>query len=268
MTKFEYTLPEVHEAVYKLGIKPGDSVFIHSNIGFFGRCRYADTVEETCQIFLDAIKSQIGNSGTVVVPTFTYSYPRREEYDIKAPSPMGSFSEYIRRHPESFRSSDPCYSIAAIGEKAEAFASEATPNSFSWQSFFGRFQKAKGKILNFNFDAGSTFIHFVERNMLVPYRFDKEFHGASLIDGTRVYGRQRIFVRYRHPELEADFTTFDNLARKHGLFRSVRLGRGEMGVISAEDTHLLIKETLPTRPWFLTRAEILGTVPKNYFSLQ
>lgn len=268
MTKFEYTLPEVHDAMYRLGLKPGDSVFIHSNIGFFGRCRYAETVDETCQIFVDAILAQIGTSGTIVVPTFTYSFPRRQEYNIEAPSPMGAFSEFVRRHPDACRSADPCYSVAALGERAESFTGESSSNSFCWRSFFGRFYKARGKILNFNFDAGSTFIHFAERNLRVPYRFDKEFHGSLLLKGSQIYSRQKIYVRYLHPELEADFTTFDMLARKHGLFRSVRLGRGEMGVISVEDTHRLIKETLPTRPWFLTRAEISGIIPQDYTSLQ
>jgi hypothetical protein len=34
-----------------------------------------------------------------------------------------------------------------------------------------------------------------------------------------------------------------------------------MGVISAEGTYNLIAETLPRRPWFLTKAEAMGIEP-------
>ena len=47
-------------------------------------------------------------------------------------------------------------------------------------------------------------------------------------------------------------------ARENDVFRVESLGRGQIGIISAKDTYKLIYETLPQRPWFLTKAELLG----------
>ena len=49
-----------------------------------------------------------------------------------------------------------------------------------------QFHRLGGKVLNLNFDAGSTLIHYVERELRVPYRFDKSFTGTI-----REQGRER-----------------------------------------------------------------------------
>jgi aminoglycoside 3-N-acetyltransferase len=222
-------------------------------------------MDEMCAMFLDAIVARIGADGVLAVPTFTYSFPRKEVFDLaETPSGMGGFAEWIRRHPDSRRSEDPCFSIAAIGGRAGAFTDDAAENSFGPGSFFDRFHKAGGKILNFNFDAGSTYVHYVERELGVPYRFDKTFHGILRRDGRDKEARSTIWVRYLSDDaLEAVFEPLDALARARGMFRTVRLGRGAIGLISAADTFRLIADTLPDRPLFLTRAEALGITTPN-----
>ena len=269
MNEYDYEIRDLYNSLSSLMLNEGDVLFIHSNIGFFGKMKFIDTENSLCNTFYTAIKSFIGDKGTICVPTFTYSYPRNEVYDNSIPSRMGVFSEFIRSHPASIRSDDPCYSVAAIGPMADKIVVGACRNSFSkFHSPLARMWSARAKILNFNFDAGSTFIHLFERNLSVPYRFDKEFHGESVLDGVSSKSFHKIYVRYLHPLLEAEFTTFDQLARKHGLFRTAKLGRGEMGIITVDDTYKLIKETLPSRPWFLTKAELTGEIPENYKHLR
>jgi aminoglycoside 3-N-acetyltransferase len=137
-------------------------------------------------------------------------------------------------------------------------------NSFGPDSFFERFYHAGGKILNFNFDAGSTFVHYVERCLGVSYRFDKTFSGRIRLRGEEHQARSTIWVRYRSDNaLVAAFEPIDQLAREKGVFETRPLGRGEIGLITAADTYDLIRHTLPTRPLFLTRAEALGvTTPR------
>ena len=264
MKKSDYSISDIYSSLSSLGLESGDTVFVHSNIGLFGRCGLADTSDVLCEYFYLAIMDHINPGGTLIVPTFTYSYPRKEVYNNRSPTRMGLFSEFIRKKNTSIRSDDPCYSVAACGDRAEEMTVGVGRNSFgSSNSFFSRFVHAKGKILNLNFDigAGSTLIHFFERKLDVPYRFDKRFLGTSILDGRELSGESTIYVHYLHPSLVSDITTFDNLARKHGMFRTAKLGRGEMGVISADHTHKLIAVTLVTRPWFLTKAEITGVIP-------
>lgn len=201
--------------------------------------------------------ARLGDKGTLVVPTFTYSFPRKQVFDpFDSPSAMGVFAEWVRCHSDSIRSEDPCYSVAAIGGDASSLVSNVPQNSFGDDSFFDRFYQADGKVLNLNFDAGSTFIHYVERKLNVQYRFDKTFNGLITKNGVNHPAASTIWVRYLSDDaLEFDSKPLDKLARENRIFSHASLGRGQIGLISAQDTYKCISETLPKRPWFLTKAE-------------
>ena len=78
------------------------------------------------------------------------------------------------RNIDSIRSYDSSYSVLGIGKNALRMIENAPINSFGENSFFERFYQSEEKILNLNFDAGSTLIHYFERLLNVPYRFDKK----------------------------------------------------------------------------------------------
>jgi aminoglycoside 3-N-acetyltransferase len=219
-----------------------------------------NTAHDLCSIFLEEIMERIAPGGTLVLPTFTYSFPRHQTFDVDASkSDMGRFAEWLRGRPDAARSCDPCYSVAAVGDRAVELTRNASTNSFDDDSFFARLFRCHGKILNLNFDAGSTFVHFVERELGVRYRFDKTFTGIIRQNGVERPANSTIWVRYLSDDaLEAAFEPFDKLAREQGLFVTSRLGRGELGTISAQDTYNLVCRTLGKRPWFLTKAEALG----------
>lgn len=260
MAAADYDRAAIASCLAALPLDPGDIVFSHSNIGYFGRLDGAKSGVEVAAALAEAILARIAPGGTLVVPTFTYSFPAREVFDVEnSPSKMGIFAEWVRRQPEARRSADPCYSVAALGPRAGELTAKAPENSFGPGSFFDRFQRAGGKILNLNFDAGSTHIHYVERELRVPYRFDKTFRGTIREKGREREAASVIWVRYLSDDaLVAAFEPFDRLAREQGRFVTAPLGRGTMGVITARDTYDLIAATLPSRPWFLTKAEGLG----------
>lgn len=256
----DYTKNDLREALADLPLSEGDVVFSHSNLGFFGRPEGIKKADELCALFAEAVFEHIGSEGTLTVPTFTYSFPRNEVFDPDtSASNMGMFAEWVRKHPDARRSVDPSYSIAALGGSADMLTKDAPENSFAEGSFFDRFYKLGGKILNFNFDAGSTFVHYVERCLDVPYRFDKTFRGTLRLKGENRKAKNTIWVRYLSDDsLVAAFEGLDELARAEGVFHTQRLGRGEIGVITAADTYDLIARALPHRPWLLTKAEALG----------
>ena len=118
--------------------------------------------ETLCKKFFEALINKIGRNGTIVVPSFSYSFPQKKIFFPEHPVPeMGIFSNWIFGLSESYRSIDPCYSISAIGKLAKKLTINSPENSFDEKGFFGRFLKNNGVILNFNFDAGSTLIHFM-----------------------------------------------------------------------------------------------------------
>lgn len=263
MTSVHYSGADAVRAFRDVGLRPGDLVFCHSNIGFFGIPEAGRNTEAACRTLIEALFAVIGSDGTLVVPTFTYSFAEGKPYEAAVtPSRCGAFAEYVRRMPAALRSADPCFSVAALGARAADMTGYPPDNSYAEDSFFGRFHRAGGVICNWNFDAGSTFVHYVERCLRVPYRFDKTFAGTLLRDGRTETRSNTIWVRYLSSEgTTAEFSRLDQLARAQGLYRTVPLGRGFVGRISAADTFNLIERTLPDEPWFLTRAGLTGEVP-------
>ena len=263
MAQADYTRAQLAAALEQVGLRAGDTVFCHSNIGFFGVPEGGMRADNVYHTLLGAFFDVLGDEGTLVLPTFTYSFPRGEVYDPhNTPSSCGVFTEMLRRDPRALRSLDPSYSVAAIGRRARELTQDAPQNSFADNCFFERFLAADGIICNLNFDAGSTFIHYVERRLQVPYRYDKAFRGTLLEHGTPRPWRNVIHVMDLGNELTlAEFEPFDRLAREQGVARSAPVGRGAVVGLRARDTFELLAHTLPRRPWLLTLAEKRGQAP-------
>jgi len=140
MKKYDYVEKDIFNSLQSIGLKEGDSIFIHSNLGFFGRLKSAKNQEDYCNSFLNSFKKILGESGTIVVPTFSYSFCNKKYFDINNTMGIcGMFSEYLRDLPESTRSEDPNFSITAIGKNAKFFTEKPTENSFDKNSFWSIF---------------------------------------------------------------------------------------------------------------------------------
>ena len=251
--KNTYTQEDIENALRQIGLVKGDHIFTHSNVGFFGILEGAETENDYYRIFKAAIFNVIGSEGTMIMPTFTYSYCWKKFYNKKtSPSECGLLPEMMRLDPEAFRSDDANFSIVAIGNLAEYFIRNPPINSFGPDSFWERFLMKNGKIVNFNFDSASTFFHYVERVLKVPYRWDKKFPGISIIDGKEVKGEYYHFVYdLEKPNHVPEFTKFHKRAEELGYVKKVNLGRGQIISITARDTFDLIKKELKTNPSFL-----------------
>ena len=260
---FHYNQKDFVNALVSVGLKKGDIIFSHSNIGYFGLPEGANSVQDIFQIILNSFFDVIGSEGTLIVPTFTYSFPRQEVFDAEnSVSSCGNFAEMVRQLPDSYRSEDPCISVAAVGKYAKELTCGVPENAYGDDSFFGRFYKANGVICNMNFDAGSTMVHYVERCLRVPYRFDKTFSGIVKRKDIEISKNSTIYVRDLTIKGTAvNFKPFAELAVNNGLYKISSVGRGFVGAITINNTFNLIKETLKFRPWFLTEAESLKIEP-------
>ena len=255
MKTFDYSYDDIVANLKNVGIKTGDKIFIHSNLGFFGTLKDTNDPIEICTLFKKAIFEVIGKEGTLIVPTFSYSFTKNEIFDQNfTPSVCGIFSEFIRKDLESIRTPDPNFSIASIGPNTEFFTKNLSNHSFDENSFWQKFLRKNGKICNFNFDSGSTFIHYVEKLLNVVYRFDKGFNGTSITNGKN---EDKIFYHFVY-DLEKstdipDFTKFDKRAKELGLTKIKNLGKGQVLSISTRDTLELIQNEIIKNPSFLIK---------------
>lgn len=252
MAKAHYNRESLAAALTEVGVQAGDVVFTHSNIGYFGIPEEGRKPAQVLECVLGAFQDVLGPSGTLVVPTFSYSFCKGQSFDVKAtPSDCGAFSEYVRQRKGAVRSHDPIFSVACLGAQAEELASRVGVHCFGQESFWERFLNQNGLICNLNFDAGSTFVHYVERQIGVPYRYDKLFVGRVVQDPART---EAVFAcnDASNPSTHAAFERFDMLARQEQVASTSRVGRGAIVALRATDTFSLIERELERSPWFLT----------------
>lgn len=255
MAKYHYSYQDLKEALALAKIQQGDTVFLHSNIGFFGRMEGAVSAEALCESFFQALKEIVGETGTIVVPTFSYSFCHQEEYNPKTTiTGCGMFSEFMRKQNEVIRSMDPNFSIAAWGRLAVYYTENPTRESFGEGSFWERFLGQKGKIVCMNMDCGSTFVHYIEHCNQVPYRYNKAFNGIFIDEAGNKKKDYAVHYVYdlEHPEDGPYFPRLSEKYRSSGLCKEVNLGKGVILVMNSEEYFDFISKTLQTEPRFLT----------------
>lgn len=171
---------DVLRVLSRLGIKNGDIICVHSELISLGKPLLAKN--EFLDRLVCILKQAVGKDGSILMPTFTYSFCKNEPYDIlNSKSTMGALSEHFRCLDGVLRTSDPIFSFAIYGKMAKEFLTPAK-TCLGRGSVYDTLARLGGKILLFGTqDKGFTFTHYVEELALVSYRFYKEFKG-ELID--------------------------------------------------------------------------------------
>ena len=253
MPKADYTQNSLQAALLDIGLRKNDNIFVHSNIGFYGRMNNVTTPNDLCEKYIDTLKEVVGVNGTIILPTFTYSFCQGEVYNpATTKSTCGILSSYACATKEFIRSLDPNFSIAAWGKNAKLYTENPPHESFGVDSFWERWLNTGGKLVCMNFDCGSTFIHYAEKYFSVPYRYNKAFNGVIEVDGNSPYKTYAVhFVN----DGGLDVTCTNKLNEKcyiAGICKRANLGKGSILAIDINEYFYLIKETLKTDPSFLT----------------
>lgn|SRR3989344_3207407 len=215
------------KALKEVGVSKGDNIFVHSDISVFGKL-----AELNKDILLNGLSTALMESskGTVIMPTFTYSYCWNQVFDHKeSKSTVGVLSEYFRNLPDAVRTTQPIFSVAMLPCKQDFL--DLSKDCFGQDSIFGRLHREKAKIVFFGakFEA-VTFLHHIEQSYGVPYRYMKRFDGTFKMNGKEIKDYCTYFVR--HEDVKYELSRFEEYLLKRGLLKRVKIGNGE--ILSAE----------------------------------
>lgn len=216
------------------GVERGSVVMLHADAIVLAQlppmaneARYA--------VLFDALEEILGSDGTLVMPTFTYSFTDGDDFDVgRTPSKVGALTEFFRTSPEVLRSRDPIFSVAARGRLAEAFATVPTHDCFGPQSAFGLLDQNDGILACFGcaFDR-ITFTHYVEQNAGVDYRSFKMFAGLSMENGEARRSDVRYFVRDLSRDTAIDLSRLRGRLTENGRLATVSVGRLSLAAVRA-----------------------------------
>lgn len=169
----------------KMGVNPGDLLFVHSSLKSLG------FVEGGPETVISALLEAVGAEGTVMLPTYympgggilsTCQIPNYEFDPRVHGSNMGALPDAFLKFPDVHRSIHPTHSVSAIGKHAKYLteAHHLAPSVFGEGSPWERCWKLNGKIFGLGISMGPvTFYHLLEDRIgdafPLPVRMPKVF---------------------------------------------------------------------------------------------
>jgi len=247
---------DLEKALSDAGLEKGDIVMVHSDLKSIGKLGQQKNKEEFLNNIFDAFINVIGDEGTLVVPTYSYSFCNDSNnlFDIKkTKSTVGVFTEFVRNINGVIRSEDPIFSHAGIGKNAETLLNNVSSVCFGKDSFFDRLYKSGGKIVNFGDVFELTFIHYIEKNFGVDYRFDKKFSGTIILeDGSKSEKEYLFYARYLPKDgrvVQYQHLKLANELENRELLKKVPLGDGVIRCAKAKHFFDVGLEMLKNDPY-------------------
>ena len=222
------------------GIKEGDVVFVHSDISAFGKLLLFDR-KLLLQTLIDSIKEAVGEDGTIIMPTFTYSFDKNETYDVEnTKSTVGTLTEFFRKQEDVSRTIHPSHSVVVLGGHKNELLNIGK-DTFGQGSVFEKFHKLNGKLVFFGtpFHEACTFIHYIEQMYEVPYRYMRKYKG-KIIKDDKEYEDEFLFY-YKYSFFYTDMLSLEKHLKENGLLKEVKAGEGNISVIESDN---LLKEGL------------------------
>ncbi len=207
----------------ELGLRSGDTVLVHASLSSFG------TVDGGADTVVDAILRVIGNTGSLLAPTFNHSPGVFDP--ARTPSLCGAVTEAMRLRPDSVRSLHPTHSIAAIGPLARTLTEgHDKVHAFGRGSPLFKMVQARGKVLQLGTThTTNSVVHVAEEIAGVGY-LDRSQPVLIKTPGGRVLTKW-----IRRPGCSMGFDKIEPALREKGAVAETIIGKCRARLVSARE---------------------------------
>jgi aminoglycoside 3-N-acetyltransferase len=227
----------VTDALLSVGVGPGSVVLVHPDAIVAAQFPTMPD-EQRLDCLIEAIEAAIGSDGTLVMPTFSYSFTKGESFDIcNTPSAVGMLTERFRTRPGVRRTADPIFSVACRGPLAQELCATPVTECFGAESVFAAFHRLDARIICLGCSLSrATFVHYVETAHGVEYRYKKIFSGEVIWPGGEISERSVVYnVRDLTRRSDADLRRLQKRLAHDGKSRTAEVGRSRILAVSASD---------------------------------
>ncbi|STQ85558.1 hypothetical protein LS73_008430 [Helicobacter muridarum] len=227
-----------------------DYLFIHSALNFgIPMISKKEILKHISDILLNLDVKYL------IIPTFTFSFCNKEDFDISyTKSSMGILNENLRKLDIAKRTRDPLLSVAIIplsranNMSNTKYLLQIGKNSCGKDSIFDKLHQANNGEVKFLFFGNRvhdcfTHSHYVEEQLKVPYRYDKEFSGYIIDGQSKALETFTLPVRYHNVEAFNDDTLSLTLDKYNAISR-IKLGNASIEIIEEKQAYKIIKENI------------------------
>lgn len=257
-------------AIQELGVEIGDTVFVGIDMGkiplpYIPVSLSREAVErrnrQLCEFAFDAIREAIGEEGTIVVPTYTYSCARPGSVYLheQTPSEVGPFTEYVRHLTGSRRSVHPIFSVCANGANATAITEDCGGAAFGACSPFSRLSACPAKFLCLGvpFHRSVTYVHHLEQCYGCNHRYNIVLRTTVIVDGVEVTGRFMAYLRYRGVKADASLVRMERLLMEGEALHQVMIDGAAFQCVSVKDVDSVGYAALKEDPTFFLSQDVV-----------
>ena len=248
------TKEDLEHNIRALGLGPGDHVVVHTSLRKVGH------VDGGPRALLDAFLDVLGPEGTVLVPTFTYSFsgrPGTDPFDrwSTSGSRTGIFAETVRTDPRAFRSAHPTHSVAAIGARAQEFTEgHESISALGIGSPMHKAAVAGGYILLVGVTHNrNSSIHVGEVLADAPYireHFCEDWKRTARV--VREDGQiEEVPLHPEIPGCSAGFDIIDGPLRTRGVIKDGKIGNAYSMLMKGLEMLAVVQEVLEEHPALL-----------------
>lgn len=267
-SKPDYGWTDLVEGLKLAGIAAGDVVFFQVSHVSLGHADCGPSGHDLCQFLYTAMREVIGPQGTMLLPAFSLSFSRNEDFNLRETPAIGGawstsheFLEYFRCLPEVVRSADPIYSVAGLGPRAEELLTALPNSSYGTDCLYDRLLKNGGKICVIGAGlSDSPFVQYAEDSAGVPFRYKKLFTGNIAQNGKVKKQGWIASVPIRSANGLSDGTRLETVARSEGRCSVAQVGLGEVVSIECSSFYELIRREITQDPRIAARGPAAGSV--------
>jgi aminoglycoside 3-N-acetyltransferase len=247
-------MPNFSKILRNIGLKKNDIVFVHSNLS---NLSFKKNFFEICEDLYQSIIYIIGNESSLLVPTFTYQNfnDKRIFKNKETFSETGLFPEFIRLKKNSQRTNHPLYSLSGVGKNLDLIFKDINRNSTGKGSPFERMYKFDVKILHIDIQLvhACTFLHFVEEQMNVPYRYSK-YYDYQIIDDNN----KKIILDFENYVRMTEFYKFPKQSSyvqrdliKNKVIKLNKIGKSFFSLVSSKKLYDFFSKKLKINPFYI-----------------
>ncbi len=240
---------KLRELASHLGINKGDRVYVTSDVkGLLYTIMHHDD-ETDLNILIDGIKDIIGEEGTLVFPTFNWSFCGGTPYDYhKTPAKTGSLCKIAMERDDFRRTKHPIYSFVAWGKDTDDLCALENKSSFGSDSPFAYMVEHgyRNLFIDKELEHSYVFVHYAEQsvgNLYSGYRYLKDFTG-DYTDENGVTSRRTYDMNVR--ALDKDVTNviyaFEDEFIEKGIMKRFFINDLEFKIIELAKAHPILQE--------------------------
>jgi aminoglycoside 3-N-acetyltransferase len=238
MTSFSFN--DMNNAIQSIGVKRGNLLMTHiafDKIGIPVEKGENKSIKSIKLILEEMLFDLVGETGTLLVPAFSYSFTgEKEKFDPKTtPSKVGGFSNYLIRQGRWKRSMDPLFSMLGSGPLVNELFANLPHTSFGHDCLFARALQHDVKVCYLGIGNIVTAFHHFEYLHNVPYRFDKNFSGTVVTENNEEEQTWTYFVRVFDSRTVSCVDHFEKDLLKQGIMKRVFIGNSHISVFNLKD---------------------------------